>query len=138
MSAHTAHETVEPKTQEVNWQGHGSELTVPSASVRRITLDGRPQFLGVILLLVSAAFTKVASNIVYIVIVEQAYQLGDGVTAIGIVLIVQAGAQVIFGSWAGGLADRWGFRKAAGIAALAALLPIGRISRLDPMAVFRA
>jgi hypothetical protein len=95
MSAHTAYETVEPKTQDVNWQGHGSEVTVPSAAVRRIILDGQPQFLGVILLLVSAAFTEVASNIVYIVMVEQAYQLGDGVTAIGIVLIVQAGAQTL-------------------------------------------
>jgi MFS family permease len=81
-------------------------------------LDGRSQALGVILLLVSAAFTELASNIVYVVIVEQAYQLGNGASAIGIVLIVQAAAQVIFGSWAGGLADRWGFRKAAGIAAL--------------------
>jgi MFS family permease len=72
---------------------------------------------GVSLLLISAAFAETASNVVYVVLVERAYQLG-GATAIGLVLILQAAAQVIFGSWAGGIADQWGFRKAASVAAL--------------------
>ncbi len=122
MSELAAFETLGPKVREVGWQGRLSYEPVPSSTVRGHNLEGRPQALGVILLLLSAAFTEVASNIVFVVVVEQAYQLGNGATAIGIVLIVQAAAQVIFGSWAGGLTDPWGFRKAAGIAALVAFL----------------
>jgi MFS family permease len=73
---------------------------------------------GVSLLLISTAFSEVASNVLYVVLIERAYQLGNGAAAIGIVLILQAAAQVIFGSWGGGIADHWGFRKAASMAAL--------------------
>jgi len=65
----------------------------------RLTLEPLGQARGVALLLVSTAFAEVASNIVYVVLVERAYQLGNGATAIGVVLILQAVAQVICGSW---------------------------------------
>lgn len=73
---------------------------------------------GVSLLLISTAFSELASNIVYVVLIERAYQLGDGAAVIGVVLIIQAAAQVFFGFWAGGVADRWGFRNTAGLAAM--------------------
>lgn len=89
----------------------------PELSARRLNLVPIGQTQGVSLLLVSAAFAESASNVLYVVLLERAYQLG-GTTAIGLVLILQAAAQVIFGSWAGGIADQWGFRKAAIMAAL--------------------
>jgi MFS family permease len=104
--------------REARWQDHASEAAVRAVLPRRLVLDRLPQAPGVLLLLLSVAFAEVASNIVYVALLEQAYQLGDGATAIGIVLILQAAAQVVLGSWAGGLADQLGFRKAAGMAAL--------------------
>lgn len=92
--------------------------TISALSDRRQNLAPMGQARGASLLLISTAFSEAASNVVYVVLVERVYQLANGATAIGIVLILQAAAQVIFGSWAGGIADQWGFRKAAGIAAL--------------------
>ena len=92
-------------------------VTISVLSAERLNLAPVRQARGVSLLLISTAFAEVASNVVYVVLVERAYQLG-GATAIGLVLILQAAAQVIFGSWAGGIADQWGFRKAASMAAL--------------------
>ncbi len=77
-----------------------------------------PSVDGLHMLFVSVAFAEVASNIVYVVVVERAYLLGNGATAIGIVLLLQAVAQVMFGSWAGGITDQLGFRKAASMSAL--------------------
>lgn len=91
---------------------------ISALSAGRLDLAPLKQVRGVSLLLISTTFAELASNVVYVVLVERAYQLGKGATAIGIVLILQAAAQVIFGSWAGGIADRWGFRKAEGMAAL--------------------
>jgi MFS family permease len=93
---------------------------VTSSALRngRLNLAPLGQARGVSLLLLSTAFSEVASNVVYVVLIERAYQLGNGAAAIGMVLILQAAAQVIFGFWAGGVADRWGFRNAAGLAAL--------------------
>jgi MFS family permease len=84
----------------------------------RLNLAPLGQARDVSLLLISTAFSEVASNVVYVVLIERAYQLGNGAAAIGVVFILQAAAQVIFGFWAGGAADRWGFKNAASIAAL--------------------
>ncbi|HSG18151.1 MAG TPA: hypothetical protein VLE70_17785, partial [Anaerolineae bacterium] len=84
----------------------------------RLNLAPLGQARGVSLLLISTAFSEVASNVVYVVLIERAYQLGNGAAAIGVVFILQAAAQVVFGFWAGGAADRWGFKNAASIAAL--------------------
>jgi MFS family permease len=100
------------------WLDRALEVKEKAALRQRLFLDRSPQSRGVLLLLLSVAFAEVASNVVYVVLVEKAYQLGNGVTAIGIVLILQAVAQVIFGSWAGGVADQLGFKKAASISAL--------------------
>ena len=103
----------EPGRQNRTFEGTSSAL-----SAWRLNLTPMSQARGVSLLLISTAFAEVASNVVYVVLVERAYQLGNGAAAIGIVLILQAAAQVIFGSWAGGIADQKGFRKAASMAAL--------------------
>ena len=79
---------------------------ISALSAGRLDLAPLKQVRGVSLLLISTTFAELASNVVYVVLVERAYQLGKGATAIGIVLILQAAAQVIFGSWAGGIADR--------------------------------
>ena len=103
---------------ELEKRSHSPGVTISTLSAGRLTLASIGQARGILLLLISAAFAEVASNIVFVVLVERAYQLGNGAAAIGIVLILQATAQVIFGSWAGGIADQWGFRKAASMAAL--------------------
>jgi MFS family permease len=115
MTVYGKFETMELNAPEAGWQNRASEVMAPA---RALVLDRIPQASGVLLLLLSVALAEVASNVVYVVLVERAYQIGGGATAIGIVLIIQAAAQVIFGSWAGGLADQFGFRRAAGMAAL--------------------
>lgn len=62
------------------------------------------------------AFTTInelASNLVFVSLLETAYAVGSGGSSVGVVLVIQAGAQLLLGSWAGSLVDRIGIRKAA-------------------------
>jgi MFS family permease len=85
----------------------------------------RPWWLGskgLLGLLISTAFAEIAGGAVFVSLIERAYQLGGGMTGVGAVLLVQSATQALFGFGAGGLADTWGQRKTAGIAALASAL----------------
>lgn len=77
-------------------------------------------------LLLSAALAELAGSIVYVALLEKAYELGGGAASVGGVLIVQSMPQVLLGIWAGNLADRLGKRKAAILATFAnAVLAVG-------------
>lgn len=79
-------------------------------------------------LLLSATLAEVAGNMVYVMLMERAYQLGEKVASVGGVLLVQAVVQVVLGGWAGGWVDRLGKRQAALLATLAyAILAIGLV-----------
>jgi MFS family permease len=74
---------------------------------------------GILPLLLSTALAEVAGNIVYIVLLERAYQLGGEAASVGGVLIAQSAPQVLLGLWAGNLVDRLGKRRAAILATIA-------------------
>ena len=69
----------------------------------------RPQFrqrIGVraprlLPLLLSTALAEVAGGIVYVTLLEKAFELGGGVASVGGVLMVQSIPQVLLGIWAG-------------------------------------
>lgn len=74
---------------------------------------------GFLLLLVSATLAEVAGNMVYVTLLERAYQLGQKAASVGGVLLVQLVLQALLGVWAGSLVDRLGKRQAAILATLA-------------------
>lgn len=63
-------------------------------------------------LLLSTAIFEVTSNVVYVMFMERAFDLGRGATSVGVFLIIQAGAQLILSSPVGSLVDRMGARRA--------------------------
>lgn len=94
----------------------------------------RPQFRlrtgvrahGLLPLQLSTALAEVAGNMVYVALLEKAYELGGETASVGWVLMVQAVPQVLLGTWAGSLVDRLGKRRAAILATLAsAVLAVG-------------
>ncbi len=111
-------ETMGLNAPEARWGNNVAQGMVRRSSTRPFILEWILKDRGLFPLLASVALAETASNVVYVILVESAFQLGDGVSAIGIVLILQAAAQVIFGSTAGSVADRWGFRETARAAAL--------------------
>jgi MFS family permease len=74
---------------------------------------------GILPLLLSTTLAEVAGNIVYIVLLERAYQLGGEAVSVGGVLLAQSAPQVLLGLWAGNLVDRFGKRRAAILATVA-------------------
>lgn len=80
-------------------------------------------------MLLSATLAEVAGNIVYVMLLERVYQLGEKATSVGGVLLVQSVLQVVLGGWAGGLVDRLGKRQAAILATLVyAALAVGMVA----------
>ncbi len=104
---------------EVFQQSHPLDVIPPSRSTWRLNLARLARSRRLLPLLFSSAISEVACNVVYIVIIERAYALGEGPASISIVMIIQSTAQVVFGSWMGGLADQLRFKRAAVIAILA-------------------
>lgn len=74
---------------------------------------------GFLSLLFSTILAEVAGNIVYVTLLERAYQLGGKAASVGGVMLVQSAPQVLLGIWAGSLVDRLGKPKAAILATLA-------------------
>lgn len=70
-------------------------------------------------LLLSTILAEVAGNILYVVLLEKAYQLGGETASVGGVLLVQSVPQIFLGLWAGNLVDRLGKRGAAILATFA-------------------
>jgi MFS family permease len=66
-----------------------------------------------IALLLSTALFEVSGNIVYVMLMEQAFHLGGGATSVGIFLVLQAGGQLAMGPIIGSLADNLGARNAS-------------------------
>ncbi len=86
---------------------------------------------GFLPLLVSATLAEVAGNMVYVTLLERAYQLGHKAASVSGMLLVQSVLQALLGVWAGSLVDRLGKRQAAilatfGYATLAAGLVVGQ------------
>jgi MFS family permease len=83
---------------------------------------------GSLPLLVFTALNELASNLVFVSLMERANAVGRGASSVGVVLIIQCVAQLFLGSWAGSFVDRLGTRKAATIGTIAqAVLTIGLI-----------
>jgi MFS family permease len=81
---------------------------------------------GLLPLILSSTLAEVAGNMVYVALLERAYQLGGETASVGGVMLVQSAPQVLLGIWAGNLVDRLGKRKAATLATLAkAALVVG-------------
>ena len=92
---------------------------------------------GLLLLLLSTTLAEVAGNIVFVVMLERAYQLGGDTASVGGVLLVQSVPQVLLGIWAGSLVDRLGKRQAAIVATLAnAALVAGLVVGQTILAVY--
>jgi predicted MFS family arabinose efflux permease len=69
--------------------------------------------------LLSIALFELAANIVYVMLMEKAYDLGRGPTSVGVFLIIQAGTQIVFGSIIGSVTDKVGSGKAVLIGLIA-------------------
>lgn len=92
---------------------------------------------GSLPLLVFTALNELASNLVFVSLMESANVVGRGASSVGAVLIIQCIAQLFLGSWAGSFVDRLGTRKAAIIGTTAqALLTIGLILSRSVMVVY--
>jgi len=92
---------------------------------------------GFLSLLLSTTLAEVAGSIVYVVLLERAYQLGGEAASVGGVLLVQSVPQVLLGIWAGSLVDRLGKRQAATLATLAnAALVAGLVVGQTILAVY--
>ena len=79
-------------------------------------------------LLLFTALNEMASNLVFVSLLETAYIVGRGASSVGAVLIIQSIAQLLLGSGAGVLVDRLGTRKAATIGTISqAGLTVGLI-----------
>ncbi len=92
---------------------------------------------GFLLLLVSATLAEVAGNMVYVTLLERAYQLGQKAASVGSVLLIQSVLQALLGVWAGSLVDRLGKRQAAILATLAyAALAVGLVAGHLSLAVY--
>ncbi|NIM94713.1 MAG: MFS transporter [Anaerolineales bacterium] len=77
-------------------------------------------------LLISTILAEVAGNIVYVILMERAFILGDNGLSVGIILVIQSATQTILGTWEGTLTDRLGFRKASAIGLISqAVLALG-------------
>jgi MFS family permease len=83
---------------------------------------------GSLPLLVFTAFNELASNLVFVSLMEKANVAGQGASSVGVVLLIQCVAQVFLGSWTGSFVDRIGTRKAATVGTIAqSLLTVGLI-----------
>lgn len=104
---------------------------------RRFHLPNGMREQGLPPLLLSTTLAEVAGNMVYVVLLERAYQLGGEAASVGGVLLVQSAPQVLLGIWAGSLVDRLGKRRAAALATLAnATLVAGLVVGQTLMAVY--
>ncbi|HSF81942.1 MAG TPA: MFS transporter [Anaerolineales bacterium] len=100
-------------------QSRPLDVTPKARITRRLNLARLTLGRDLLLLLFSSAISEVACNVVYIVIIERAFVLGEGPVSVGIVMIIQSTAQIFFGSWTGGIADQLGFKRTAVFAILA-------------------
>lgn len=92
---------------------------------------------GLLPLILSSTLAEVAGNMVYVALLERAYQLGGETASVGGVMLVQSAPQVLLGIWAGNLVDRLGKRKAATLATLAkAALVVGLVVGQTILAVY--
>ncbi len=83
---------------------------------------------GFLPLLVFTALNEVASNLVFVSLMDSAYIIGRGARSVGVVLIIQCISQLTLGSVAGSFVDRWGTRKMATIGTISqTLLTVGLI-----------
>jgi len=87
-------------------------VRIRSFSLKRLHLFDVLREQGFFLLLLSTILAEIAGNSVYVILLEQAYHLGN-TTAVGGVLLLQAVPQVLLGLWAGSLVDGLGKRRAA-------------------------
>ncbi len=108
---------------------------VPVSDVVHVpSVVGRQGFLP---LLLSTALAEVAGNMVYVSLLERAYQLGGKAASVGGVLLIQSVLQVLLGIWAGSMVDRLGKRRAATLATLAyAALAAGLVVGQTILAVY--
>jgi MFS family permease len=70
-------------------------------------------------LLLSTTLAEVAGNMVYVALLERAYELGGEIAGVAGVLLVQSAPQILLGIWAGVMVDRLGKRRAAILATTA-------------------
>jgi MFS family permease len=83
----------------------------------------------------SIALFELAANIVYVMLMEKAYDLGRGPTSVGVFLIIQAGAQIIFGSIIGSFADKIGSGRAVFIGLVAQAMLVISLTRTSSIGV---
>lgn len=104
---------------------------------QRLQVPGVLRAQGFLPLLLSATLAEVAGNMVYVMLLERTYQLGEKAASVGGVLLVQSVLQVVLGGWAGGLVNRLGKRQAAILATLVyAILAVGLVAGRAILAVY--